>query len=118
MSEIAFCQHCQRPVCGIKYGDRMILYLDRFKSLPEDLREVKEPMRFSAHGLSDALGIPIAAVYRTKDGLIEMGYLDITRNWLLTSNGKRVYLYSLTDRGRRYAAELRTFQQRVAEALP
>lgn len=118
MSEVAFCPHCHRVVCAVKYSERMVLYLDRFKPLPEDIREVKEPRRFTAEGLSEDLGIPIAAVYRAKSGLVDQGMLNITLRMRLNKDGKRVFLFSLTDRGRRYAAELRTFQERVREALP
>ncbi|OPX65700.1 MAG: hypothetical protein A4E30_00281 [Methanomassiliicoccales archaeon PtaB.Bin215] len=118
MSKVAFCPHCHRAVSSVKYGDRIVLYLDRFKPLPEDVRDIKDPRRFTAEGLSDSLGIPIAAVYRAKEQLVAQGILDLTLRWRLNKDGKRVFMFSLTPRGRAYAAALRAFQQSMEEALP
>lgn len=53
-----------------------------------------------------------------KKHLAAQGMLDLTPRWRLNKDGKRVFMFSLTPRGRAYAAALRAFQQSMEEALP
>lgn len=115
MSSVCFCPHCQRPIFPLSYTDQIMLYLDQFKPFPEDVHEVRDPYRFTAKGLSERMEVPIAAVYRVKDNLVACGLIDpCLRPWL-TPSGKRMFLFSATERGHRYVSVLRTFQEAVRE---
>jgi hypothetical protein len=94
----------------------VLLYFDQYKALPEDIRDVRRQEIFTAEGISKGLGIPIAAVYRAKDALLECSYIAAHPMRSLLDGKHRVWLYSATPKGRGHAAAFRTFQQTV-EAL-
>lgn len=116
MTMHTFCPYCQKRVIPATYGDLIMLYYDQYKSLPEDIRDIKNHKWFAIQEIAELMDIPIAAAYRAKEGLLECGYIEAHPTRSLIDNNHRVLLYSATPKGREYAAALRIFQQSV-EAL-
>ena len=117
MTMHTFCPYCQKRVIPATYGDLIMLYYDQYKSLPEDIRDIKNHKWFAIHEIAELMDIPPAAAYRAKDGLLECGYIAAHVDRSLCGDGHhKVWLHSATPKGREYAAALRIFQQTV-EAL-
>lgn len=94
-------------------GGIILAYLGQWKPLPWDMRDIKEPWRWTAYGICGNTGVPLATGYHVIRKMVDDEYLTIHPFTTMVRSQTPQRIYELTPLGRRWAEGLKALQRYV-----